>query len=92
MPGCIDDFNECNCECHDPDGFEVHHIMACCTWCPWCSRRMTFHDEDACRLTQRESMREMAVVLVEQGDIDAGEVDAWLDLWEATHLSQASPG
>lgn len=37
------DFSECECKCHDPNGPVLKHIVACCSPCKTCNKRIKNH-------------------------------------------------
>ena len=91
----IQDLDECTCECHEPDS-SLMHIMACCSWCPWCARRVVdVHNQERCEREHREEYRLLVLEFVKAGDIQEAEVEEvlaafkgspfleWVDLkWE----------
>ena len=57
---CVIEFDTCDCSCHDKD-FPGVHVMACCTECHRCRRRISLgfegQHEKRCKERWDETMR-----------------------------------
>lgn len=85
--------DECHCMCHSAGPGVVNHIVACCSQCPWCQGRMkNYHNEDACRLKQREAVRKSAEAMIEEGIVEIPDMDVFLDHWEKARYSESELG